>query len=310
MEWDDLRYFLAVARSKSLRSAAQVLKTSPPTVGRRIADLERRLGARLFDRSRVGFALTENGEAIMAKAEDVEEAVLSVERAALGRDLRPSGKVRLTTIDDIASLVIAPRLSEFAARFPGIGLELVAQQTLTNLTRREADVALRTVRPEHGDYVVRQAGWWSLGLYVAKRHAKAHNIVPGRHDFARMKIITWTDEYMHLRGGAWFTEHAPRAEVALATNSRRIQYMACKAGAGVAILPSWIADKDSDLLCLLGPDKVMEVELWLAVHRDLLRTARVRAVVDFLTELCAKTLGRATGAPFAAAHMSVPGSRS
>src|SRR6266436_338667 len=281
MQWDDLRYFLAVARYGGLRGAARHLKTSAATIGRRIAELETGLGARLFDRSQAGYTLTESGEAILGKAEEVEESVLSVERQALGRDLRPAGKVRLATVDDIAALIIAPRLAHFRHRFPGISLELVAQQGLTNLTRREADVALRTVRPDRGDYVVRQAGWWSLGLYAATSYVESHGLGRGFSDLSQLDIITWTDECAHLRGGSWFAQHAPRSPIALATNSRRIQHAACKAGMGVAILPCWIADRDPDLICLLPPQSVMTVELWLVAHRDLDRTARMRAVVDF-----------------------------
>ena len=291
MQWDDLKYFLAVARCGSLRKAGRHLKTSAATVGRRIEDLETRLAAHLFDRNQAGYVLTESGEAIYRKAEEVEEAVSSVEREALGRDLRPTGKVRLATVDDIAALIVVPRLAQFHCRFPGISLELVAQQGLTNLTRREADVALRTVRPDHGDYVIRQAGWWSLGLYAAKGYVKAHRLRGGISDLSQVDIITWTDECAHLRGGSWLAQHAPHSPIALATNSRRIQHAACSAGMGAAILPSWIADRDPNLVCLLPPEKVMTVELWLVTHRDLLRTARVRAVVDFLADLCREMVG-------------------
>ncbi len=291
MQWDDLKYFLAVARCGSLRKAASHLKTSAATVGRRIVDLETRLAAHLFDRSQVGYMLTESGEAIYRKAEEVEEAVLSVEREALGRDLRATGKVRLATVDDIAELIIVPRLAGFHRRFPGISLELVAQQGLTNLTRREADVALRTVRPDHGDYVIRQAGWWSLGLYAAKGYVKTKRLRRGISDLSQVDIITWTEECAHLRGGSWLAKHAPLSPIALATNSRRIQHAACRAGMGAAILPSWIADRDPNLVCLLPPKKVMTVELWLVTHRDLLRTARVRVVVDFLADLCREMVG-------------------
>ena len=296
MEWDDLKHFLAVARGGSLRHAARNLKTSAATVGRRIAELERRLGARLFDRNQAGFTLTESGAAIRLKAEEVEEAVLSVEREALGRDLRATGKVRLATTDDIAALVLTPNLARFRLRFPAISLELVAHQALTNLTRREADIALRTVRPEHGDAVIRQVGWWNLGLYASKGYAERHNLGPGLVDFSQVEIITWTEECAHLRGGSWLAEHARGSTVALATSSRRIQYAACKAEMGVAVLPCWVADRDPDLICLLSAEQVMTVRLWLVVHRDLLRTARVRAVVDFVADLCT-TMGLTGAGP-------------
>jgi DNA-binding transcriptional LysR family regulator len=174
MEWDDFKYFLAVARSGSLTAASRLLKTSTATVGRRIMALETRLGARLFDRGQTGYALTESGEAIRLKAGEIEEAVLSLEREAFGRDLRATGKVRVATAEDIASVIVAPRLAEFRRSHPAITLEIVSSWDVANLTRREADVAIRTVRPTQGDYVIRQTGVWNCALYVAKPFARAH----------------------------------------------------------------------------------------------------------------------------------------
>jgi DNA-binding transcriptional LysR family regulator len=284
MEWDDLKHFLAVARSGSLADAARTLKTSPATVGRRIAALEARLGARLFDRHQTGYSLTESGEAIRVRAQEVEDAVLKVEREVLGRDLRPAGKVRIATTDEIAAHVIPPQLSEFRGQYPDIVLEVVGDVDFANLARREADIALRTVRPEQGDLVIRHAGWWKFGLYAAKSYAEAHNLKPGLSKFTNLDIITWTEERAHLRGGPWFAEHARGATVAFEANSRRIHYGACKAGLGLAILPCLSADRDSELIRLLPPEKVFADKLYIVVHRDLTRTARVRVVIDFLSD--------------------------
>jgi DNA-binding transcriptional LysR family regulator len=289
MEWDDLKHFLAVARSGSLRDAARIIKTSPATVGRRIAALESRLGARLFDRNQTGYTLTESGEAVRLKAEDVEEAVLSVEREALGRDLRPTGKVRLSTTDDIARLVVGPNLGQFRRAFPDIVLEIIANPDVINLSRREADVALRTVRPSQGNVVLRQVGWWNLALYSSRSYARSHRLEPGLDDLSGADVIMWNEEAAHWRGGPWFAQHGRGAAVAFTANTRGIHREACKAGLGVAILPCLMADGDPDLIQLLPPDKVVSVELWLVVHRDLVRTARVRAVMDFLATACPKT---------------------
>src|SRR5436190_13438204 len=286
MEWDDLKSFLAVARLGTLRDASRLLKTSPATVGRRIASLENRLRARLFDRTQQGHVLTESGAAVRLKAEEVEEAVLGVERAALGRDLRPSGKVRVTTTSDIAALVIGPHLGEFRRSFPDIVLEIVANPEIANLSTREADMALRTVRPTQGNVVVRHVGWWNLGLYAVRAYARSHKMKPGLTDLSGTEIITWNEEVMHRRGGPWFTEHARRATIALTANTRGIHYTACKAGAGIAILPCLMADSDPELICLLPPEQVISAELWLVVHRDLIRTARVRAVMEFVADVC------------------------
>lgn len=284
MEWDDLRHFLAVARAGSLAAAARQLRTSPATVGRRVAALEARLGARLFDRSQAGYTLTETGTAIHAKAEQVEDAVLSLEREALGRDLHVSGRVRLATSDELAANLITPHFSEFRRCHPGILLEVVARHDLANLSRREADVALRTARPEQDNLMVRRAGWWKCALYAAKSYASARGLKPGIRKFSNLDIITWTEEVAHLRGGPWFAENARDATVVLQASSRRIQYGACKAGLGLAILPCLSADHDPDLIRLLPPEQVFVTELYLVAHRDLAQTARVRAVIDFLCE--------------------------
>ena len=292
MEWDDLKHFLAVARSGSLTEAARVLKTSASTVARRVEGLEKRLGARLFDRRRNGYVLTDNGQAIRLRAEEVEQAVLSVEREALGRDLRPSGKVRVAASDDIATHVVAPRLPEFVQRYPDIALEIIARMDLVNLTKREADIAIRGRRPSDGDFVVRSAGHWPFGLYANKGYAKARKLKPGLTDLSNAELITWTKDFQHVRGGAWFAEHAPGAAIALTSDSSRVHYAACKAGLGVAILPSALADREPSLVCLLPTERVLAVELWVVLHRDLIRTARVRAVMDFLADLAPK---RSTG---------------
>src|SRR6185312_12905864 len=149
-------------------TAARSLKTSVSTVARRVDALEKRLGARLFDRRRSGYLLTDNGDAIRRKAEAVEEAVLSVEREAVGRDLLPSGTVRVASSDDIATHLITPHLPRFRKRYPNIVLELSARMDLVNLTRREADIAVRGRKPADGDFVALRAGYWPFGLYAEK----------------------------------------------------------------------------------------------------------------------------------------------
>jgi DNA-binding transcriptional LysR family regulator len=285
MEWDDIKHFLAVARSGSLTDAARELKSSAATVGRRVAELETKLGARLFDRSQAGYSLTECGEAVRLKAEDIEESVLAIEREAGGRDRRATGRVRLATTDDMAAYLVAPRLADFRRDYPGISLEIVSRLDLANLTRRDADIALRGARPQHGDYVVRRVGRVDFAVYASKAYAQARGLAPDLKDFSRIDVITWTEEWAHLRGGPWFANHAPRAPVALAANSTRLHHAACRAGVGVTILPCFAGEADCELICLVPPERVLSVDLWLVVNRDLSRTARVRAVMDFVAGL-------------------------
>lgn len=288
MDWDHFKHFLAVARTGSLTAAAQTLKSSPATVGRRVAALEKKFGTRLFERRQSGYGLTEGGELLRAKAEAMEEAAISAEREASGRDLRATGIVRVTASDDIAAHIIGPGLGRFRRLYPGIKLEITTRMDVVNLSRREADIALRGVRPTAGDVVVRPAGIWPYGLYASRDYCEAHGVVPGKFDLSRLAIITWTEQHAHLRGGPWFARHARGATVALTSNSARVHLAACKAGAGVAILPSQVADRDAELTCLLRAEHVLSLELFLVVHRELARTARIRAVAEFLAGLAPK----------------------
>ncbi len=284
MEWDDLKHFLAVSRTGSLTEAARRLKTSAATVGRRIMALENRLNTRLFDRKTSGYALTEAGKTICIAAEEIERTVLTIERTSAGHDLRPTGTVRVASAEDMAAAFIAPNLAQFQCSYPKIALELTTRMGLVNLDRREADISLRQSRPREGNLVIRRVGSWPLGLYAAKRYVAARGLKPGRIALADVGIITWTEEWAHLLGGPWFAQHASDSAIVLRANSRRVHQAACKAGLGVAILPSIFADADPDLVCLLSPEEVTVLDVWLVAHEDLARAARVRAVMEFLSD--------------------------
>jgi DNA-binding transcriptional LysR family regulator len=162
---------------------------------------------------------------------------------------------------------------------------MVARFDVANLARREADIALRTIAPSRGDFLVRHVGWWNLGLYASRRYAQAHELKPGDCDLSNAAIITWDGAHANLGGGPWFAKRVPAAPIALAANSRLIQLSACKAGLGVAVLPCVAADPDPELIQLLPPSEVSATKLWLVIHRDLARAARVRAVTDFLADI-------------------------
>ena len=294
MEWDDLKHFLAVARSGSLTEAARALKASAATVGRHIDALETRLGARLFEHRSTGYVLTELGRSIMIRAEQAEAAVLAVEREVQGVDRRLSGKVRVATTEDISAMVVVPALPEFRAQHQGIEIEILGRIDLSNLTRRDADIALRTVRPERGDLLIRRIGAVDLGVYCSRSYAEAHSLGEGAVDFAQVEIITWVEEMAMLRGGPWLAERAADSVVALRVNTTRLLFDACRAGLGLAVLPCFGADREPDLVCLMPPEQVLSVEAWVVMHRDLAQTARVRAVAEFLAELGPR-LSRARG---------------
>ena len=285
MEWDDLKNFLAVARYGSLTEAARALKSSAPTVGRHIEALESRLGARLFERHSTGFVLTETGQSVLMRAEEAEAAILAVEREVQGVDRRLSGKVRIASTEDISAMVVAPALPQFRAAHPSIEVEIIGRADLSNLTRRDADLALRTVRPEKGDLLVRRIGAVDLAVYASRGYAQAHGLDGGEVDFAQVEIVTWVEEMATLRGGAWLAERAMESPVALRVNTTRLLFDACRAGLGLAILPCFGADIEPGIVCVIPPERVLSIDAWVVMHRDLAKTARVRAAAEFLVSL-------------------------
>lgn len=285
MEWDDLRHFLAVARTGSLTDAARTLKSSAATVSRHVEALEEKLGAQLFERRSTGYLLTDTGTAVLAKAEEAEDAVLALERETMGADLRLSGRVRVATTEDLATMVIVPALPSFCSCNPLISLEVLARLDLSSLTRRDADLALRTVRPDKGELLMRRVGAVDLAIYASPGYVVSRRLGDGPVDFSKVEIVSWIEEMANLRGGAWLAEHAAGSRIALRVNTTRLLFDACRAGLGLAILPCFGADGDQGLVCVVPPEQVISIDAWLVMHRDLARTARVRAVADFIVSL-------------------------
>ena len=285
MEWDDLKHFIAVARTGSLVEAARNLKASAATVSRHVESLESKLGTRLFEHRSTGYVLTDVGRSILLRAEGVEAAVLAVERGAASSDPGLAGKVRVACTEDMASMVVIPNLTSFVAQHPGIAIELVSGLSVVNLTRRDADIALRSVRPDSGDLLMRRIGAVDVAVYGARSYVEARGITPGAVDFSKVETITWIEEMAGLRGGPWLASHASAARVVLHVNSARLLYAACAAGLGLTVLPCFGGDNDPSLVCVVPPEEVQTLDLWLGVHRDLATTPRVRAVMDYLVSL-------------------------
>lgn len=272
MDWDDLRYFLAVARGGSLTEAAGRLRASPSTIARRIAGLEETLGLRLFTRHQTGYALTDEGERLLAKADAVEDSVLDLRNEMAGRDAAPRGRVRLATTENHANYIIIPHLPEFRAAYPGITIELVTGARMVSLTKREADMALRVDRPSQGNLTARKLGEFAFTLYGA----------PG---YDGEDHIAWDDSFADLDIAQWLARHFPGREPALVTTSLAGQLVAARAGLGLALLPCFMGDPDPGLVRRLPPGQGMSHDLWLVVHSDLRHAARIRAVTDFLAGL-------------------------
>jgi DNA-binding transcriptional LysR family regulator len=282
LDWDDLRFFLAIARTGSLTAAARDLRVTQSTVGRRLASLEASLGARLLHRTPEGYVLTLAGEAILGQAERVEAEALSVERAVGGRDAQLEGVVRVTAVETLASHVLAPCFCALQRRSPEIVLELLADVRHLSLAMREADIAVRLSRFEQHDLVARRVGGLAFGLYASPGYVERH----GEPDFGAgcpgHRLIAGLDGSEVPQVAGWLAEAAPRAIVAMRTDSPEAQLQAALGGVGMASLPRLRGDAEPERLRRLRPPTPppLVVDIWLAVHKDNRRTPRIRLVTD------------------------------
>ena len=281
LDWDDLRTFLAIARHGTLSAAARALGVHQPTMGRRLTALEQRAGARLLLKTPRGFTLTAAGEAILGNVERIEAEALAVERRISGRDVRLEGLVRVTTVESFAAEIVMPILAGLRQRHPGIEVELAAEVRNLNLTRREADVALRMARIEQADLTVRRIGVFGFGLYASADYLDARGMPAFDHLGAGHEVILTQPELMAGPEMAWVTATLPRAAPALRTNSRYVHRAAALAGMGIACLARYLGDA-VPLVLLAPPVPPPARELWLAVHTDIRHMPRIRAVTDAL----------------------------
>lgn len=282
--WDDLRFFLSVARHGKLSAAADELEVNHSTVFRRIAALEDRLGTRLFDRHANGHELTSAGEEMREVATRVEEEVLNLDRAVLGRDHQLAGLVRVTTAD-IGS-AFAAYFHGFLAAYPGVELELVIDNRMLSLTRREADVAIRPgKRPtSEPDVVARHIGKVRFGVYAAPSYVARAGTPTTHAELSQHDIVTADHTLAHMPSARWLAEHAQGARVRVRANSVSSQLAAVRSGIGIGALPCIAAGDEPGLVRLFSSEAMPSHDLWLLYHGDLRQTCRVRAFIDYIAE--------------------------
>lgn len=279
MDWDNLRIFLALAQQKSVRGAAGALGVSHSTVSRRIESFEDSLGVRLFERLPDGFVLTPFGEDMMQTARRLEEAVNGLERRVLGQDARLRGDLRVTMPDLLAAKLLMPDLVAFGKRYPDINLEVAISYTPFDLSRREADVAIRITRDPPEALVGRKIITYARATYASRAYLAEHDPVAEPDS---VTWIGWDDRSRHPR---WVRETPfPGAPVRGRLNNAMVQLAAAKAGMGLAMLPCFMGDTEPDLRRVPPGKPEPAWDIWILTHEDLRATARVRAFMDFMAE--------------------------
>ena len=284
LDWDDFRVFLSVARAGTLSAAARLLQVDQSTISRRLAALEETAGARLFDRTPKGYVLTVAGEAGRSRVEELESQALAVERQLLGQDSQPTGQVRLAASDSFAAWFLVPRLAPFHTRYPGIRLELVTGNQPVNLARREADISLRLSKPKEPNLIARRLGQAAWSVYASSSYLSRYGKPSLRGRLRGQRVVGLDPELRGTVGARWLAKQGSLALVSLTCNSLLSQAAAVVAGIGLGPLPCLFGDREPSLERVV-PRTIGHHDLWLVVHPDLKSNARVRAVMDYLTEL-------------------------
>lgn len=296
LDWGHLRFFLALARTGSLSRAAKTLGVDRNTIARRVAALEEELHVQLYERGPQGWIRTAAGEELAALASRVEEDVLALARHADARDTAVAGTVRLTTASHVAARLLAPAVPALRDRHPHLVLELAVDQRPFDLTRREADLAVRMGRPRESGLVTRKLSDVAFRLYASPSYLGRRRAV----DVAGDAFIGFDETLASTPQERWLARVAPDRRVSFRCNSTAALATAAAAGMGVAVLPCFYADGHPGLVRLEGPEPVPH-ELWLLVHGDLRRTPRVHAVIDWLDALVAQARPALAGEPVPAA---------
>lgn len=285
MNWDDLRYIRALGTAGTLAKAALVLGVHHSTVFRRMERIEAELAVRLFDRHRDGISLTPAGEEAVATAERLGVEVDALERHLAGRDTSPTGNVRLTTTDTLLEGVLGPLLAEFRRHYPGIQLEVAVGNPFLNLSRRDADIALRPTATPQETLVGRRIADVATAIYAAREYLAE---APGTDRLDAHAWIAPDESLAHLKSVHWLRTQLPGVVPVLRCNSLTAMLAAVRSGVGLAALPCFMGDRACELVRVRDPLPEFTVGLWLLTHRDLRRVARVRAVLDYLYDALAQ----------------------
>jgi DNA-binding transcriptional LysR family regulator len=298
LRWDDVRLFLALCRARTVASAAGTLGVDASTASRRLAALEEELGAVLFDRNREGITPTEAAENLMPVAEEIEAGMMRFANAAQGLEREASGLLRVACAPDVAVVLLLPLFKELLARHPALRIEVEESTTPLDLTRREADLAVRVVRPVRGDLVVTrlmQARW-----ILAASPALTASVGKLRK-WGDVPWISWTESHAHAPQPRWLAKHAREIEPIFRTDSFAVQLAAAAAGLGVVLVPEPSAAYHGLERVRLAPALKEAAEDWpvsdlfLVAHRALREVPRVRVVWDLLVERLGADSARSRG---------------
>lgn len=284
-DWNDLRHFLAVARHGSTLAAAKALGVNQSTVHRRLAELDRRIGRPVAHRSPAGYQLTEFGQSLLPYAQSVEQAVLALERRIDGADDDLVGTIRLTCPEPlVARLTASPLIAKFHDRYPRLHVEFVMSDRYLDLSRGEADIALRSGEPEDESLVGRRIADSIWAVYASRSYVQHHGRPDSVASLRHHAIVGFDGALANHRAAKWLAAVAPEAMVTARNNSVLGVMLAVKSGVGVAPLPTTIADGDGTLVQVLPPVDELARGWYLLTRPELRQTPRIKVFFEFVVE--------------------------
>ncbi len=288
MEWDSIRYFLAIVRNRSLTGAAKELNVSASTVSRNLELLENTINIPLFVRHQSGYILNDHGQALKEKAEELEDAALSFEAIAQSRNKEASGTVSIATAENIANQIIIPAMSDFFQTYPSITIDLLTGIPPINIGKREADIALRLSRPDRGNVLIRKLGVQAWAFYRSKRSNLEISEPLTESSIQLYPTICWSETMVSLAVPSWLNQFMNHSTTSIKCSSLQGLYSAAKAGFGIALLPCFMGDTSEELTKIAFKGDLVQEEIWLVINQDMRHSKSVGLVADFLAEVVKK----------------------
>lgn len=281
-DWNDLRFFLGVARQGTLTGAAKRLATDHATVSRRIAALESMLGVKLFERSPHGYVLTQHGERLMAYAEPMETQALGAVRDLGRAELGVSGSVRLNTLEGFGNFFLMQRIGKFAAQHPQLKIEIITIQQIMSLSKREGDVAISLHPPKDGGFITKKLCDYKLQLYASPRYLQTAPPIQNRQDLKKHIFIGYVSDLIFTRGLDYLDEIFAGVKARIQSSSILAQREITEHGHGICVLPAYMAAGRENLVAVLPQVVSLIRSYWLFAHADVAEIARVRLLTRFI----------------------------
>jgi DNA-binding transcriptional LysR family regulator len=283
-DWSLIRSFLAALDAGSLMGAARAIHTSQPTLGRHIAELESQLGLTLFERTGRGLVATASALQLEASARAMEAGALQLSRGVSGAQARASGTVRITASQPVACYLMPQILADMRRVLPDIQVELESSNVLSNLLRREADIAVRMARPDQSTLVAKRIGIVKVGAYASRDYLTKRGAPEQPLDLLDHALIGYDKLDDTVRGFRAHGQTVTRVAFALRSDDLIVHWQALRAGLGIGFVSDYLARTDGNVQRVLPALKLPELPMWLAVHREIRTSARIRAVFDFLAK--------------------------